>query len=59
MEKDVMRNWLVKESNKRLNAFLANPNEETLKDLREIQARFKVEIRIIERKIMELGGYDE
>ncbi len=49
----------MEESNKRLSAFLANPNAETLKDLREIQARFRVEIRIIDRKIMELGGYDE
>lgn len=58
MEKDTVKNWLMSESNKRLQAFKTNPNAKTLRDLREIQSRFRVEIRIIDRKILELGGED-
>lgn len=58
MEKNTVKNWLMSESNKRLRAFKANPNAKTLRDLREIQSRFRVEIRIIDRKILELGGED-
>jgi hypothetical protein len=42
------------ESRKRLGEFRANPNKETIQRLREVQARFVVEIRIIDREISKL-----
>ena len=53
MEKDVVKNWLMSESYKCLKAFKANPNTNNLAALREMKARFKVEIRMIDRKILE------
>lgn len=59
MEKYAVKNWLMSESSKRLQAVQANPTDVTLMALHEIKARLQAEVRMVERKILELDGDDQ
>jgi uncharacterized membrane protein (DUF106 family) len=48
-----IHDWLLKESNARVRDARKNPTLENLKRLQEIKARYKVEIRNLDKLIQE------